>query len=68
MMNTAFKKINYNSSKHSWIVNLGIWILAEFCNNVIILVKSSHFSFLAKKRGKFQIPREECEEIAKEKN
>ena len=39
------------------------------CNQVcIILVKSSHFSFLAKKRGKLQIPREECEEIAKEKN
>ena len=33
-----------------------------------IVVKSSHFSFLAKKRGKLQIPREECEEIAKEKS
>ena len=46
-------------------IMIAAWVI--FFVIMIIVDKSSHFSFLAKKRRKFQIPREECEEIAKEK-
>ena len=49
----------------SSLCTIDCWHLIMHIHSIV--VKSSHFSFLVKKRRKFQILCKECEEIAKEK-